>query len=284
MKIALGVLAIALLALSVISLFVPISEGQKGFGDEATVVKRGKVTDEERAFSNEYSKLYSSIAVQKLTALSKAERTAGVQQGVFIAKEKPYFLGIETPPAPQEFLRDLSCKADAVILGTPVTKVAHLTADETFVYSQYEVRVEKILKDNLAAPIRSNTSIPVTRPGGLVKVNDQLIRVEDKNFETLKFRKEYILFLRYVPDAYGYMMSEHDGDLILNGDTLNGLSNLEIPEYLGRDLPIGRFFEEMSLAVARGCVKPSEDLNVQYADCIIVDKLANARFNYSRFF
>jgi hypothetical protein len=253
MKIVIGVIALFVFVGLGIFLFAPSSHGQKQFSEEPTVVTKGQRTDEERAYSNEYKKLYSAIATQKLTDLKKSDRKAGVELGVSIGKEKPFFLGIETPPTSQEFLHRLVCGADAVVLGTPITKISHLTEDETFVYSQYSFRVEKVFKET--PPIKGGEIISVTRPGGLVKVNSQVIRVEDKNFEQLQFGKEYVLFLRYVPAASGYMIADPDGDVVLDGAVINGLSNMEIPDYIGRDVPVTTYFQDLSLAATRECNK-----------------------------
>lgn len=249
-----GILAIGLGAF----LIAPTTEGQQEFKDEPTVVKVGQSTVEEKAYSKEYKKLYASMTSERLTGLTAAERKSGVQRGLLIGKESALLFGTETQPIAQEFMTRMACRADAILLGTPTSRASHLTDDETFVYSQYEFHVKRVVKDNVNSAVILNERIPVTRPGGLVKVEDQIIRVEDRNFEQLRPGRVYLLFLRFVPAAAGYMMSEVDGDMLLDKEVLNGLSNAELLQVLGRNLPSKPFFEELELAVARGCGSISE--------------------------
>jgi hypothetical protein len=246
--------------------FVPVSGQTKervvfraqvpgDFTAEPTTVRIGRPTNEERAYSQEYKKVYSGFAIEPLTNLTDAERSAKIQRGISIGKEKPFFLGDEKPPVAQEFLHTLACGADAIIFGSPVSRAAHLTDDETFVYSQYSFLVNRVFKNNLVSQIKSGSQIQITRPGGDVIVNTQIIRVEDKNIEFLKKAGQYVLFLHYVPKARGYIMAERDGDMLVQGNVANGLSNPELPAYLGRNLSTESYFRDLYLAVGRGCLQ-----------------------------
>jgi hypothetical protein len=256
MKISIALIFGILLVGCGVLLFVPITEGQKEFKDEPTVVSHGHTTAEESAYSKEYAKLYASMATERLTDLSAADRKAHIQKGLLIGRGSTIDLGTD-PPIAQEFLRTVTCVADAIVLGTAITKTAHLTENEMFVYSQYSFRIKQVFKDNAKSPIDVDTQIQITRPGGKVKVGAQVIPVEDGNFEPLKAGKEYLLFLRYIPAATGYMIAAADGDMVIENDHIDSLSNPDLRNYLGVNLPTKTFFADLSLAVARGCVSTS---------------------------
>ena len=69
------------------------------------------------------------------------------------------------------YLQELSCKADAVVAGTVKSKASQINEDGTFVFTDYEFTSEEVLKNNAVAPINSSTGITITRTGGAVKLN-----------------------------------------------------------------------------------------------------------------
>lgn len=201
--------------------------------DEATVVHKGQLTEKERHYSKEYKTLYSYRKGNKLTELSESGKRRGNKKEIGVS------LGVPLIPTvggsvitSSEFVNNLACKANAVVIGSVRSKTAHLTEDETFVYTEYELLVSDVLKNNLASPIEINKTIQITRPGGLIKLDDQIIRVVDQLYEPLAIRKEYLLFLNFIPAANGYVVSSAEGDFALENGNLQSLSKLEVPDEL----------------------------------------------------
>jgi uncharacterized metal-binding protein YceD (DUF177 family) len=225
----------AIITLIVISAFRQQAQNKpQATQEEATEVRRGQVTEKEREYSREYKKLYADRNGQKLTEISERSKRRGNKQeaGVSIGIPMIPTVGNSSMPTASEFLKDLSCKADAVVVGSVVKKSAHLTDDETFVFTEYEFSVEEVLKNNLIFSIEPNKSIQVTRPGGLIKLDDQLIRVEDKSYQPLQIKKKYLLFLNFIPAADGYIVSSVKGDFILENDSFKKLSVFPLAEEL----------------------------------------------------
>jgi sortase (surface protein transpeptidase) len=165
---------ISIVLLFVICLFAIASFRQeaqttKPQQEEATVVQRGQLTEKEREYSKEYKKMYSYRKGYKLSQLAEAAKRNGNRQEVGVSIGEPSIptVGTAFPVTEKltgkEFLGNLSCSADAVVLGSVSSKTAHLTEDETFVYTEYEFSVKEVLKNNSASFIDGNT-IQITRP------------------------------------------------------------------------------------------------------------------------
>jgi hypothetical protein len=131
---------------------------------------------------------------------------------MFIGEPGVPTIGFEENVIMAEVLKDLSCDADAVVIGYSTQKAAHMLDDESFVYTEYEFLVTDVLKNNYLSPIENKKTISVTRPGGLIKLDNQLIRVEDRSYKPFELKKNYLIFLKYVPSAGGYLASSVEGD------------------------------------------------------------------------
>lgn len=108
----------------------------------------------------------------------------------------------------QSFLNDVSCAADAIVVGTVLNKESQITEDGTFIFTDYEMRISKIVKDNSTAPIEHHGKILLTYPGGAIRINDRVIRAEDSSFHLLRLNEEYLLFLKFIPETGAYQVFE----------------------------------------------------------------------------
>jgi hypothetical protein len=223
--------------------------------DEPTVVKKGQVTDKEHEYSKEYKELYIERKGRKLSEISQVAALSGNTQEVRVIIGEPNVPTIIPKPAASssEFLRDLSCKADAIVFGYVKNKSAHLTEDETFVFTEYEFSVQEILKDNSASPIEINNSIQLTRPGGVIKLDSQIIRVEDRSYAPLQMKNKYLLFLRFLPSTNGYVVSSFKGDFMLQGNSFKKLSLRALPKELENNNDSQILLNNVANSVKAGC-------------------------------
>ncbi len=213
----------------------PSTIGQKEQTDEATVVKRGQVTEKEREYSKEYKKLYSFRKSRKFSEIIEESEILGKtteELGGYVGIPGGFFMPDAPVITPAEFLGKLSCKADAIVVGSVKSKSSHMTEDETFIYTEYEFSVQDIVKNNSASPIEINNQIKITRPGGLIKLDNRLIRIEDQSYEPLLKNKKYLLFLRFVPTANGYMIASPEGDFLLENNAFKTLAKRPLPKEL----------------------------------------------------
>jgi len=256
MKVFVGLfLAICVIALGIF-LVTPSTQGQKKYIDEPTVVHKGQVTEKERAYSKEYKELYPDREGRKLSGVVQLSKSKGNTRevGVTIGIPQTVTVGDMPFPTKAEFLSDLSCGADAVVLGSVRSKSAHMTDDETFIFTEYELLVKDVLKNNSASRIDIDASIQITRPGGLISLDGQVIRAEDLSYELLQADKEYLLFLRFVPGANGYVVSSPDGDFLLEQRTTRTLSKTALPDGLA-GIDSTSLLSEVRKSLSVGCGK-----------------------------
>jgi hypothetical protein len=256
MKVFVGLfLAIFVITLGIF-LITPSTQGQKKYVDEPTVVQKGQVTEKERAYSKEYKKLYAYRDSRKLSGAVQLSKSKGNTQEVGVTIGLPQTVTVgDTPfPTKMEFLSDLSCGADAVVLGSVKSKSAHMTEDETFVFTEYEFSIRDVLKNNPASRIDINSSIQVTRPGGLISLDGQVIRAEDLSYEALQADKDYLLFLRFVPEANGYIVSSPEGDFLLEQRSTRTLSKTALPDGLA-GIDSQSLLNEIRKSMSFGCGK-----------------------------
>lgn len=232
--------------------------GQKVHQDEATVVQRGQVTEKEREYSREYKKLYSWRAGRKLSELRGGKKDVSVISDEPGSDMDPYSPIITA----SEFLRNLSCQADAIVVGSVKSKSAHLTEDETFVYTEYEFSIKEVVKDNPVSPIKVNNNIEIARPGGIIRLDNRRITVEDKSYELLLKNKDYLLFLRFVPSTNGYVIASAEGDFILENNSFKKLSKRPLSEELKNNNPQS-LLNAIGEAISVACSKNSttEEIN-----------------------
>ena len=234
MKVYLGLFLILCVVTFTVFLATPSTQGQKEKNEEATIVQKGRSTEKEKEFSKEYRKNYPDQKANKLSELSKTGNLNGWDKeiGMFLGEPSVPTIGFGENITATDSLKDLSCAADAVVIGSPTQKAAHMLDDESFVYTEYDFQVTDVLKNNYLSPIESQKSISVTRPGGLIKLDNQLIRVEDRSYKPFELKKNYIIFLKYVPSAGGYVASSVEGDFLLEGNSFKKHSTRGLPKEL----------------------------------------------------
>lgn len=156
-----------------------------------------------------------------------------------------------------EFLRDMACEADAVVIATVQSKVSQIIDEGTFVFTDYELTVTEVLKNDAAAPIVANGSITYTSPGGAVELNGRTIRAVDQRSYPLEVGENYLLYLKFIPETGAYQGFSNSRD----GDTFQIKDNV-ITQASARPWPLGTkrttaadaFMTEVRAALYQSCV------------------------------
>ena len=217
--------------------------------EEATVVQEGVMTDRQR----KHGKLFKRYGV--LTGGKKLKDSNSQSSDVNVAIE------IGDRPLPRNFdlntyLRDNACKADAIVVGTVNSKASQLTEDGTFTFTEYDVTVEEVLKDNSKSPLAANSSITVTRAGGVVQLNGRTIRAFDRSEKPLETAGRFLLFLQYIPDTSdykSYVSDTGDASFRLRRDKLFQVSDEIRPFGEAHDVDATSFLTQVRSAVLSGC-------------------------------
>ncbi len=108
--------------------------------------------------------------------------------------------GRDLSPTLKIRLQDLSLNADAIVVGIPLDVRSALTETRKFVFSEYQVQVEKVLL-NHSFNLAPTHTILVTRPGGEVNINGHIFHAIDPDIPDLKLGKAYVFFLHYNPHS-----------------------------------------------------------------------------------
>lgn len=210
--------------------------------------------DEKATGPKEHSKLYKQYnrRERKLTELAAtATSDFAVVEGVPQRAFRPDSPRLDS----RSLIQQLTCKADAVVSGVVKSKTSQLTEDENFIFSDYDVLVEGVLKNNPAAPIQPNTRLSVTRPGGTVRLNGLNVSARDEVYRRLDVGSRYLLFLQYVPVAGTYSASDSGGGFELKGNKISKLTEESLPLGLETDDDAGALLANVSQAASGGCDK-----------------------------
>jgi len=192
--------------------------------DEATVVKVGVMTAQQRL----HSRLYQSYkGLEKpIRELIREALAKGQNDGIFIFTSlgDPIF----RPDANSgEFnvLERLVCGADAIIIGTVKSRSSQLTEDELYVFTDYELTVEQVLKDNPFTQVAPSSVIIVSRPGGKVMIDGYTVSAVDESLKPLSKGGRYPLFLKYIPATGAYIASDSQESFELKDERVIALTD-----------------------------------------------------------
>lgn len=119
--------------------------------------------------------------------------------------------GIAAP----EFLARLGCSADAIVVGTVRSASSGLTEERTFAFTDYDVQLEDILKNNSRSLLAVGDMVTVTRPGGKVQSAGRALTAKDESFLPLQNGQRYVLMLSYLPATDSYKTTLPQGAYLL---------------------------------------------------------------------
>jgi hypothetical protein len=206
------------------------------------------VTQQEREYTEILKSLYPNREGKRL---GEERQLGGL--GIYIgAPSVPGSASMSTDDQAL-FLPKLICQASLVVIGTPKLKISHLSADETFVFSSYDFETKEVLKNNSEAPIDKGAVVNIARPGGFIKIDDQLIRFDDARYQSLHPGEEYLLFLKHAPRANGYVVAAPEGDFVLTADGYESLSALPVPNSLRKGTNSHALTTDIGRSVGQKC-------------------------------
>lgn len=212
---------------------------------DATPVEFGVLTEVQRA----HSKLYTgfrepSFNVRRLVAQSKGtSRVVGI---TFAPGLEPL---LTKPQRPEEYFANVASHSDVVILGKVTTKTSYITEDETFIFTDYEVVITEVLKNNAAGSLSIGETMTVTRPEGKILIDGILVKGENAGYAPLpNSEKNVVLFLQHVPEATTYQATNTTATFELDGLVLRPLTKSKFPPGVLQD---AHSFLQTARAVSR---------------------------------
>jgi hypothetical protein len=98
-----------------------------------------------------------------------------------------------------DYLREYGCASDIVVVATPRSLRSDFTAEGTFIFTEYELAVDTVLRGSNLLP---GSPILVVWPGGSVTHKSRSITVTDASYGLLAIGKKYLLFLRQINNDF----------------------------------------------------------------------------------
>jgi hypothetical protein len=219
---------------------------QKVDNEEPTVIREGIMTELERT----HSKLYKQGKAGR-NLVDRSLKDGGVEMILL----PPW----TSPPddlntiSYDQYLIKMSCRADAVVIGTVSRKSSQLTEDKDFVFTDYNLLIEDVFKKDPSLQISSHSQIVITRPGGKVLINGQIISVKDKLAEPLEVGGRYVLFLNFIPSTNSYKTLRGDGVYLLKEGQVFEPLNVQTSELKNPQKQEAAFIENIKSAAASTC-------------------------------
>jgi len=118
------------------------------------------------------------------------------------------------------------CDHDLIVLGTFGTGTSHRTSDDKFLYTDWPVLVDTVIKNGAAAPVKVGNTITVAHTGGVMKINGHTVMAVDDNFSrSFTAGERCLLFLTYIPASGTYGMFSPYTAYSLSGDKVGSFAS-----------------------------------------------------------
>jgi hypothetical protein len=116
-----------------------------------------------------------------------------------------------------------ACQSDAVVIGELTTDSSYLSGDNEFVFTDYHLRVAKVLRGSDIVP---GDTLTYVRPGGRVKVKGRPVIATHSDYPELTEDTRYLLFLKKL-DNGSYKATDDTGWTLnaveIRGDRASGV-------------------------------------------------------------
>ena len=238
------VLVLMLLALQATMVLTGARNDQPQKKDDATPIQEGVLTEKQKTHSKLFKRYEDVTRGRKLRELVAESGDVEVEKGL------PTVLVPESFTL-QNYLRDLTCNADAVVIATMQSKSSQIIEEGTFVFTDYEARVDEVLKSP-SSQIDPARNITITRIGGAVILNGHHVRAIDHRQEVLDIGGQYLLYLRFITATNSFSAFAGAG----SEDTFQIVGS-KIKQTSRKPLPLARRTEDLDtfIVLARSASK-----------------------------
>lgn len=215
--------------------------------EHVTALDNTPLTD----LQKQHSKLYSQYRREEKIRDLAAELQEDVQllRGIPLSGGYPGMPNFKL----ESFLASTSCEADAIIVGRVSSGSSQITEDGTFLFTDYELQIKKVFKNNLHSRITRLGNLIVTYPGGVVQLNNRIIRAEDRSFLLLKPGGEYLLFLKFIPETGAYQVFNSKANFHIENAQVTKLTEEGIPPALANIVDLKSLLRDVKAALTKGC-------------------------------
>ena len=226
--------------------------------EEATLIQEDLISEK----TKKHSKLFKESGYKYVTNGKKLRDLAKEREGNIDMSTSIGEVILPNNFTIDEYLRDLSCKADAIVIGVITGKSSQITEEGTFTFTEYQVNTDEILKNNSTDLININDKITVLRSGGAVILNGKTITMTDYAESPLERNGKYLLFLKFIPETKAYKSLREtfaDTSFRLNGEQIKQVSDQPFPLGAGRSAETSNFLTKARSAGSYECNNQGEN-------------------------
>jgi hypothetical protein len=179
----------------------------------ATPVEDGVLTAQQKEHSKLYEKYQSNRKIRDSILVNSAAFSSFRTACPFISQK----------PLPS-IVSELADAADAVVIASFVSKSSQLTTNGSYIFTDYELRTEEVLKNRGAGALKPETVITVSRPGGKVLLYGHTATYSELAFKSLLPGHRYLLFLKHIPATGAYRPVSHEASFDITNTTVETLT------------------------------------------------------------
>jgi hypothetical protein len=258
-SVVLLILSLGLVAIGATNIISLSQDNATKKQQEEATLQTGVLTEKQKHHSKLYKEYRRGKKIHELAAETNFD--FGITIGTGLPGGEP---GV-SPPTFSERITSLTCAADAIVVGEVTSKSSQLTEDQDFIFTDYELKVEEVIKDNASDPITTNTDITISAPGGKIQLNNRIVEARDLSFPRLVVGERYLLFLKSTSIAAGYKAVNKESRFHLTNEGVetiptenNRINDMNKPKPKNLGQP-SIFFTPVREAVASGCFGEKKD-------------------------
>jgi hypothetical protein len=155
-----------------------------------------------------YYEIYANVYPfeERIRQAAQANGSKPQQLEIVKSMEEPFHMHVPSSAFPAGSSPQVQVEvanSDLIIIGTPIKARSLPIEDRTFAFTQYAVRVEKVVANDQNGLLPGNTII-VSRGGGELTVDNVLIKAIEPAFSEFLLNQSYVLMLRSVPGTTSY--------------------------------------------------------------------------------
>ena len=221
---------------------------------KATPIKKGVMTKQQKEHSKLLETNPDGAKLTTLAGQSPARNGLWVKEGPGIPELKTQ-IDPNSNAAPQsqfDVLEGLVSNADLIVVGVVRNKSSQLTESETAIFTDYDIKVDQVLKDSSESRGQPKTNIVFTHLGGAVSLDGRTISYTPPDELLLWPSGRYLLFLKVIPATGAYQLSSEYGAFqLLRGGIIPAVSTPVLPASLREKKEAQSFIKEVR-ALASG--------------------------------
>lgn len=192
---------------------------------DATPIQVEVLTEKQRVYARLFNRAGQLVGGQTLSQWIASYK--GQKKVLVTSRMGRMFLASDQPQTPEEYFGKLSNESDAIIRGKVKSKSSHFTEDDLFLFTNYDVSVSEIIKDNRFNPIHPDTSVPVIGLGGKIVVDNVVLKATGNYDARLPMNgQDVLLFLKYIPETESYQLTISNAAFELNGISARPLAEM----------------------------------------------------------